>query len=129
MSPVPPSEPRLPADARRRAEQDWVFFLLEELNGIGDLLRFRRDQDGDRAEIEAALGRARAIVDALGWQREPALAHTWTFAQQRLRFPEDAWGPSVVLGRLEPDQGRVAAWRAALSDEARARLAATPTPL
>jgi hypothetical protein len=134
MSSVPPirsqpAEGRLPAEARRRAERDWVFFLLEELSGLGDLLRFRRDQDGEGADIAAALGRARAIVDALGWQREAALAHTWAFVRERLRFPGDAWGPSLVLDRLELDRGRVEGWRAGLSDGARALLAATPAPL
>ena len=32
--------------SRRRAEQDWVFFLLEELNGLGDSLRFQQEPKG-----------------------------------------------------------------------------------
>jgi hypothetical protein len=113
---------------RRRAEQDWVFFLLEELNGLGDVLRFQQEMEGQEVRVADALARAGSIVEALGWQSDVALAHTWTFARQKLQFQEDAWGPNLVLERLEPNRGRLQAWRDALSVEARAILSGTPSP-
>jgi hypothetical protein len=114
--------------SRRRAEQDWVFFLLEELNGLGDILRFQQEPEGHDARAADVLARAGSIIDALGWQPDAALAHTWAFASRELQFQEDAWGPNLVLERLEPDRRRLHAWRATLSAEARAILSRTPSP-
>jgi hypothetical protein len=128
-SPAPvrslPLERRFPAATRRHAERDWVFFLLEELNGIGDILRFRREEG--QARPDEALARARAIVTALGWQPEAAVAHTWAFVQARLQFPEDAWGPDLILARLDPSN-RWRSWRDNLGDDARVLLTAIPDP-
>jgi hypothetical protein len=113
--------------SRRRAEQDWIFFLLEELNGLGDVLRFQQETEGQEVRAADALSRAGSIVEALDWQSDVALAHTWTFARQELQFQEDAWGPNLVLDRLEPNRWRLQAWRDALSVEARAILSGTPS--
>jgi hypothetical protein len=114
--------------SRRRAEQDWVFFLLEELNGLGDSLRFQQEPEGQDGRAADLLARAGSIIDVLGWQPDAALAHTWAFATRALQFQEDAWGPNLVLERLERDRGRLQAWRATLPSEARAILSRTPSP-
>ena len=104
-----------------------MFFLLEELNGLGDVLRFQQEAEGQEVRATDALARAGSIVDALGWQSDVALAHTWTFARHELQFQEDAWGPNLVLERLEPNRRRLQAWQATLSVEARAILSGTPS--
>jgi hypothetical protein len=118
-------ERRFPRARQRSAERDWIFFLLEELNGLGDVLRFRQEESGPDASIDEVVARVRAILEALGWQPGPALTHTWAFVKARLHFPEDGWGPNLVLERFEPDGERLAAWRAGLPSDARAILAST----
>jgi hypothetical protein len=120
-----PIERRFPAGKRRAAERDWVFFLLEELNGLADVLRFRQETD-PQAPVDETLARAGAIVAALGWQAGTAVTHTWAFVQTRLQFPEDAWGPHLALARFDPGP-RLRAWRASLPVQTRAILDGTPT--
>jgi hypothetical protein len=117
---------RFPPARRQRAERDWIFLLLEELNGLGDVVRFKRAEDPEAAVVDE-LTRARALLKALGWQAKVAVGHTWEFVQTRLRFPEDAWGPNLLLERLDPGP-RLSAWRADLPEAARTVLERTPKP-
>jgi hypothetical protein len=121
-------ERRFPRARQRSAERDWIFFLLEELNGLGDVLRFRREEGGPDALVDDVMARVRVIIEALGWQPGPAVTHTWAFVKARLHFPEDVWGPNLVLERFELGGGRLAVWRAGLRSDARAILASTPSP-
>ncbi|HET6150356.1 MAG TPA: hypothetical protein VFH68_22645 [Polyangia bacterium] len=128
--PAPPVElPPLvvhpfPEAAAAAAERDWYWFALEELNGLGALLAFQRQQQ----EAEAAARteeRVLATLDTLGWDVTAALRQAWSFAEQRLRDADDVWGPHLVLFALEPEADRVRDWRSGLPDEMQAVIEGT----
>jgi hypothetical protein len=106
------------------AQADWYRFVLEELNGLGTMLRFQDDPRG--AKVAEIHRRVRVLVDTLAWDAEATLAQTWAFVGSRLHEPDDAWGPSLVLEKLEPDAKRVQDWLAGLEPEARTIIATTP---
>src|SRR6185503_18186076 len=97
VAPPPPPPPRelpplvvhpFPAEAAAEAERDWYWFALEELNGLGGLLAFQRQQ----GEAEAAARtekRVRATLDTMGWDLTATLRQAWSFAEQRLRDADD----------------------------------------
>jgi len=138
--PAPPAPPPLdltptvvhpfPESAAAEAERDWYWFILEELNGLGGLLAFQR-QEGDLAAAARTEQRARATLDTLAWDLAATLRQAWAFAAQRLRDPDDVWGPHLVLFALEPEAGRVRDWRNGLAAEMQAVIEGTPlgTPL
>ena len=104
--------------ARRAAE--WYRFVLEELNGLGTMLRFDAEQGGGRG-AEIAL-RARSVIETLAWDPPAAIAQTWSFVETKLDDVLDAWGPHLVLGALGADPARLEAWARTLPPEARAGL-------
>jgi hypothetical protein len=107
-------------------QADWYAFVLQELNGLGTMLRFRGDGDASLlAGIQARIG---DVLETLAWDAEAALKQTWAFIAQRLDGDafDDAWGPYVALRILEPDGKRVAHWLADLGQEARAVIEETP---
>jgi len=124
----PPSlaEKNFPAEAAAHARADWYGFVLEELNGLGTMLRFQEDPKGPDAK--AIAGRIRATLDTLAWDAPAALEQTWAFVEKRLSEPHDAWGPAQVLQALEPDKKRVQTWLQGLQPEARALIESSPVP-
>src|SRR5262245_39817852 len=123
-------ERHFPAAARRQAEHAWLFFVLEELNGLGDVLRLR---DGKAAPVPAKAAamadvrvRARGILETLGWDAAVAVAGVWAFVEEGLDSDEDAWGPLMVLRAYENDRNRVQAWVDNLTPEARGLIERTP---
>jgi hypothetical protein len=104
----------------------WVHFVLEDLNGLGDILRFEQEERGGAADLEATRARARTIVEMLGWDVSTVLAHTWSFVETKVEDPEDAWAPLLVLRALEPNRERLEAWVEQWGDETGALLERTP---
>jgi hypothetical protein len=127
-APAPPSlaEKNFPSEAAARARTDWYVFVLEELNGLGTMLRFQADPKGP--EARGIAGRIRAVLDTLAWDAPAALEQTWAFVEKRLNEPHDAWGPAQVLQALEPDKKRVQTWLHGLQPEARALIESSPVP-
>jgi hypothetical protein len=120
-------ERHLSAEDRREAERTWVCFVLEDLNGVGDVLRFKQGEPhAAPADLDAARARARTIVDMLSWDVPTALAHTWSFVETKIEDPEDAWGPLLVLRALEPNQRRVDAWVKHVGVDTEVLFAGTP---
>ena len=107
-----------------RAEQDWYWFVLEELNGLGTLLEFQR-QEGDAAAATRTEQRTRVMLETLGWDTAAALRQTWAFVEQRLRDADDVWGPHLVLFALEPVADRVRDWQSKLPVEMQATIGRT----
>jgi hypothetical protein len=112
------AEASFPDEAASAAEADWHRFVLEELNGVGTMMRFDETEGGGRlAEIGR---RARKIVDTLAWDRGRATEQAWRFLDADLKEPEDVWAPALVLRKLDGESDRVRRWLAGLSPEARA---------
>jgi hypothetical protein len=107
-----------------RAERDWYWFVLEELNGLGTLLEFQR-QEGAAAAATRTEQRIRVMLETLGWDPPAALRQTWAFVEQRLRDADDIWGPHLVLFALEPVADRVRDWRSKLPVEMQATIGRT----
>jgi hypothetical protein len=107
-----------------RHEREWYRFVLEELNGLGTMLRFDAEQDG--ASGEAIARRARAIVETLAWAPSTALAQTWSFVEAEPDDALDAWGPHLVLEALGADAARLESWAGTLPRAARAGLPGDP---
>ena len=111
--------------AARRATE-WYRFVLEELNGLGTMLRFDAEQGGGRgAEITL---RARSVVETLAWDPPAAVAQAWSFVETDLDDLLDAWGPHLVLGALGADPARLEAWARTLPPEAREGLPGDAAP-
>jgi hypothetical protein len=123
---APPSlaERNFPEKAAAAARADWYVFVLQELNGLGTMLRFQEDPKG--APAKEIGGRIRAVLDTLAWDAPAALAETWAFVENHLNEPDDAWGPSLVLRAIEPDKKKVQSWFEGLKPEARAVIETTP---
>ena len=116
----PPSlaEKNFPAEAAAKAKADWYVFVLEELNGLGTMLRYQEDQKAPQSGETKR--RIRKTLDTLAWDPPAVLEQTWAFVEKRLEEPHDAWGPALVLRALEPDKKRVQSWLDGLQPEARA---------
>ena len=94
-------------------ERDWYWFVLDEVNGLGTLLQFQR-QEGEAAAAARTEERVRVTLETLGWDTPAALRQTWAFVEQRMRDADDAWGPHLVLSALEPAADRLRDWRSKL---------------
>jgi hypothetical protein len=106
------------------AERDWYWFVLDEVNGLGTLLAFQR-QEGETAAATRTEERVRATLETLGWDAPAALRQTWAFVEQRLRDADDVWGPHLVLCAFEPAADRVRDWRSQLPGEMQATIERT----
>jgi hypothetical protein len=112
----------VPARDRRSFARELLDRQLEDLNGLGDRLRYLAEHDAPEEERAELRARAEAIVAALGYNAEEVVRLTWEWLATPLRYPEDAYAPALVLGRLDPDPARVRAWHEGLCDEVRSHL-------
>lgn len=113
-----------PDKAARAAVKDWYRFVLEELNGLGTMWRYDREQGGQGA---AGIGaRTRAMLETLAWDPQTAAAQAWAFVTEDVHEPEDAWGPYLLLVHLQSADLRLRAWIHTLPRSTRAMLAESP---
>ena len=115
-----------PAKVADAAVKDWYRFALEELNGLGTMWRYDREQGGHGAAGISA--RTRAMLETLAWDPETAVTQAWAFVADDLHEPDDAWGPYLLLVHLKTADLRMRAWIHALPRETRALLADNPLP-
>jgi len=106
------------------AERDWYWFVLEELNGLGTLLKFQREE-GEATAATRTEERIRVTLETLGWDSRAALRQTWAFVEQRLRDVDDVWAPHLALFALEPASERVRDWCSKLPDDMQATIERT----
>jgi hypothetical protein len=114
----------LPAKVAEAAVKDWYRFVLDELNGLGTLWRYDRENGGQGAA--GIVARIRATLDTLAWAPAVAAAQAWAFVEEDLHDPEDAWGPHLLLAHLKTDAERRQNWFVSLAPETRALVADIP---
>lgn len=114
-------ERRLPQEDRAAFDRRWTFLLLEELNGIGDRWRLSLE-DGESPEGEPLRDlreRCRMLLEVLSEEAEGAVTCAQEFLGTQLRVPEQAWGPALVIDRLDRDRKRAGRVLAAAPEEGR----------
>ena len=118
-------ERAFPRAEREEIDRQWVEFHVDEINCLGDRIRFlQADGSAEAAAVSEVRARVAEILAALGWNREMVVRWTWEVARRPMEFPEDVFGPATILSELD-DRERVKSWIAGLSAEARAMLAET----
>jgi len=119
-------ERAFPHADREQFDRQWVEFHVDEINCLGDRIRFFQAQNAPDAQdgIQRARARIAEILQVLRWNRELALRLTWETARRRPDFPEDVFGPAVILSALD-DAERVHAWLDTLDEHQRAILVQT----
>jgi hypothetical protein len=125
----PASAPRVsPAKRFSSFDRRWGYFFIDDLNGLCDQRRLAIEtQDHEQvALVEAKVGR---ILTSLAWNAENALRSAYEFARKRISYPEDAWGPALVIGALEPDRAVFPRWLQSLPPEVQQDLAPLPLAL
>jgi len=128
-SPHPPPVVRVaPASLAADAAQDWYWFVLDELNGLGTLMAFQRTHGEHDAAVRTER-RLKVAIDTLSWDAPAACRDAWRFVEKRLRDADDVWGPHLVLQTLDPDRARVRDWVGRLQSEMRAVIEAVPTTI
>lgn len=120
------AERHFPLEAASRAEADWYAFVLEELNGLGTVLRFQIAEQGPGPPVDLTKRRIRTLLETVAWDVPAALRQTWAFVENQLHDFDEAWGPFVVLVAIERERKRVEEWVARLQPEARAIIQSTP---
>lgn len=101
-------------------------WYIDELNALGDQLRYHQEQTGPDAAEELSRVRERCcgILAALRWNRDEFLIAVRVRLGQPIEMPEDAFGPGVILWSLDRGGAELRAWAAGLSDESRRALLA-----
>ncbi len=112
----------LPLAEREAFAADLLRQQLEDLNGLGDQLRYLVDDGADESAIRAIVERCVNIIEALRWNRAEAVRMTWRWLEAPPAYAEDAFAPTLLLAALVPDEPRVWQWHDALGDEARAHV-------
>jgi hypothetical protein len=115
------------SSAKRRSFVDrLVRWYVDELNALGDCLRYHQEQTGTDAAEEAARARERGceILAALRWNRDEFLIAVRAHLGRPIEMPEDVFGPCVILWALDSGSVELRAWSAGLSEESRRALLA-----
>jgi hypothetical protein len=115
------------SSAERRSFVDRLLqWYIDELNALGDRLRYHQDQTGTEAAEEAASARARGceILAALRWNRDEFLDAVRGRLDLPIEMPEDVFGPGVILWSLDRVSAELRAWSVGLSEESRRALLA-----
>ncbi len=115
------------SSAERRSFVDRLLqWYLDELNALGDQLRYHQEQTGPEAAEELARVRERccAILAALRWNRDEFMIAVRARLGQPIEMPEDAFGPGVILWSLDRESAELRVWAARLSKESRRALLA-----
>lgn len=127
--PQPPPVVRVsPKSLAADAAQDWYWFVLDEINGLGTLLAFQRGQ-GEHDAATRTERRVQLAIDTLSWDVPATCREAWKFVEKRLHDADDVWGSHLVLSTLDPDRARVQDWVAGLQSEMRAVIEAVPTTI
>src|SRR5215471_9228687 len=115
------------SSAERRSFVDRLLqWYVDELNALGDRLRYYQEQTDNEAAEERARVRERCgeILAALGWNRDEFLIAVLARLGRPIDMPEDAFGPGVILWSLDGESAELRAWSAGLSGESRRALLA-----
>jgi hypothetical protein len=101
----------LPSARQRAWAQDLVFFQLDEINGLVDVLD-RRARDTDDQQLTPGRRRVARLLEAASWSPEMFIAGARAYLALGCARPEDVFGPALILLRLcahEPDVARLVA--------------------
>ncbi|HJZ84557.1 MAG TPA: hypothetical protein VKN99_05265 [Polyangia bacterium] len=115
-------ERALPRAEREAFARELVEYQIEELNGLGDRLRYVAEQEqGPEREQHQAQAHARVteIVEALRWNADEVVRYVWQWLETPLAEPEDVFAPALLLRALGADQARVQRWLDALPEATR----------
>jgi hypothetical protein len=115
------------SSAERRSFVDRLLqWYIDELNTLGDRLRYHQEQTGTEAAEELARVRERCceILAALRWNRDEFLIGVRARLGRPIEMPEDAFGPGMILWSLDRESTELRAWSAGLSEESRRALLA-----
>ncbi len=98
-----------PPRAQEAFARELVAFQLEELNGLGDRLRYLATEagPGDGARIAEVWGRCGEILDALRWNADEVIRCVLRELELPPEAPEDLFGPALILSTFQPDDLRV----------------------
>jgi len=115
------------SSAERRLFVDRLLqWYIDELNALGDQLRYHQEQTGLEAAEELARVRERCwgILAALQWNRDEFLMAIRPRLGEPIEMPEDAFGPGVIMWSLDRESVELRAWAVGLSLESRRALLA-----
>ena len=115
------------SSAERRAFLDRLLqWHIDELNALGDRLRYYQEQTGVESAEELLRVRERCweILAALRWNRDEFLIEVRERLSRPIEMPEDAFGPGVILWSLDSESADLRAWAVRLSEESRRALVA-----
>ena len=119
-------ERAFPGVERRAFADRLLRWYVEELNPLGDRLRYHEGLAGAEAAQEAARARARVseLLEALRCNRDETVEAARRLLGVPIELPEDAFAPGVILWTLEGASAALRAWAAGLSAESRRVLVA-----
>lgn len=89
---------KLVTRARRLSwSRDFVWFHIDDLNGLFDSLQPEGGEAPGRAVVESARLRIKTVMTAAVWNEDVCRKHVLAFLKEAIDRPEDAFGPAVFL--------------------------------
>jgi hypothetical protein len=77
--------------------RDVVWFQIDELNGLYDTLQPSRGGEIPERRLATARPRVSRILLAAAWNPDDYCEHAWSFVNEGIERPEDAFGPAAIL--------------------------------
>jgi hypothetical protein len=114
-----------PERVREAADVDWVVYHLDELNCLGDRLRYiAGDDQAHDSELTDVLRRVHEIVEAMRLVRGAvdAVLQWIETSPPQPEFPEDYFAPALVLLKLAPEESALHRFDGRVCEEARVAL-------
>ena len=87
----------MPAGEREQFARDLVEFHLEELNGLGDRIRWLKEHDGSERDLDEVRARCATILEALRPNAAEVVRVTRAWLAAAPRSDEDAFGARLIL--------------------------------
>jgi len=98
------AERYLPRSAREQWSRDRVFFQIDELNVLVDLLLCRQPAQQRARRLTSARARAHAVRTAAAWTPEASVAQARAYLASEMVEPEDAFGAVLLLVSLAANE-------------------------
>src|SRR5215831_4670725 len=101
----------LPRERLEAFGRQLVFRRLEDINSLGDRLRYlNEDGEPSAEEMSRVISRLEAFVETMRWNALQAEPLVWEYALAPLEMPEDAFAPALVLSVLSAETAKVDRW-------------------